>query len=125
MSIKLIVACVGKESCGIFKSPETLLDALGLPHDFANTMAAIEIAKRWKRVASCPFKVKMSTAGDGENLRKAICSLASRPPFSMDAVSRGTGYSKTRVAQIEYTAVRKMRRVLGKSTFENEVLEKV
>lgn len=124
MSIKLIVQCVGKESCGVFTSPEALLMALTLPMDFANMMAAIEIVKRWRRVSGCPFKVKQSTTGDRENLRKAICSLASRPPFSMDAVSRGTGYSKTRVAQIEYTAVRKMKRVLGKATFENEMLSK-
>lgn len=124
MAIRLITACAGKGSCTVFKTPESLLGILELPHDFSNLMAAIEIVKRWKKVLGCPFKVKQSTSGDGEHLRRAICSVASKPPFSMDAVSRATGYSKTRVAQIEYTAVRKLRRALGKSTFDNEMIEK-
>jgi hypothetical protein len=124
MSLKMITACTGKDSCNIFKSPETLLRALEFPFDFSNLMAAIEIVKKWRKVATCPFRVKMSTSGDGENLRKAICSVASKPPFSMDAVSKATGYSKTRVAQIEYTAIRKAKRVLGRSTLETEVLDR-
>jgi hypothetical protein len=125
MSIKMITQCKGKESCTVFRTPEALLQVLGLHPDFANMMAAIEIVKKWRSSAGCPFKVKMSTLGDREHLRRAICSLASKPPFSMDAVSRGTGYSKTRVAQIEYTAIRKARRVLGKVAIETEVLDGV
>lgn len=125
MSIKLIPPCTGKDSCAVFESPESLLDTLRLPHDFQGFMAAMEIVKRWKRCAGCPFQVYQSTLGDGEDLRKPLCSIAADPPYSMDAISRATGYSKTRVAQIEYTAVRKLKRVLGKVTYENEVLEKI
>lgn len=125
MTVKLITPCVGKRSCHFFRTPEKLLEVLEVPKDFQNLMMAIEITKTWKSCDGCPFKVKASDEGDGEAFHVSICSLASRPPFSMEAVSRGTGYSKTRVAQIEYTAFRKMKRVLGKATFENEVLEKV
>lgn len=122
--IKLITACLGKRSCAVFKSPEDLLKSMDLPHDVRNLMTAMEIVKSWRRQESCPFRVKDSGGKDGEEFHVAICSIASHPPFSMDAVSRGTGYSKTRVAQIEYTAFRKMRRVLGKAALENEVLDK-
>lgn len=125
MAIKLITPCVGRKACTFFKSPEDLLDALEAQHDFANLMMAMEIVKGWKRCGSCPFTVHQSDNGDGESFHVSICALASRPPFSMDAVSRGTGYSKTRVAQIEYTACRKMKRSLGKVAAGVELLAKV
>lgn len=114
--IHLIVGCSGKAACPVFSSPEDFLDAMTLPHDFANLMTSIEIVKRWRACSGCPFKVHASPEGaTDDDLRRPICSLASRPPFSMDAVSRATGYSKTRVAQIEYTAIRKMKQKLGPS----------
>ena len=119
--IKLITPCHGKGVCPFFRTPESVLNALEVPHDFKNLMMAIEIVKSWRRVSGCPFKVLESGKGDGEAFRQAICSLASHPPFSMDAVSRGTGFSKTRVAQIEYTVFRKVKRVLGKVAFDGEV----
>ena len=45
MSIRLIVPCDGKGACLYFRTPEALLDALELPRDFANLMAAIEIER--------------------------------------------------------------------------------
>jgi hypothetical protein len=125
MAIRLITPCVGRKACSFFRSPEDLLCALEVPPDFKNLMMAMEIAKKWKRFGACPFKIKDSGQDDGEFFHVSICKLASRPPFSMDAVSRGTGYSKTRVAQIEYTACRKMKRKLGRSTFEAEIQTQV
>lgn len=113
MSIKLITPCDGKDKCGFFKSPETLLAAMESKRDFKSLMTAMEIKKSWDRCSECPFRIKMDNR-DAEGFHKAICGLVSKPPFSMDAVSRGTGYSKTRVAQIEYTAMRKLKRALGK-----------
>lgn len=112
MSIKLITECTGKAKCAFFKSPETLLAAMEEKRDFKRLMMAMEIKKSWDRCADCPFKIK--TDNSGESFHNAICGLVSKPPFSMDAVSRGTGYSKTRVAQIEYSATRKLKRALGK-----------
>ena len=40
----------------------------------------------------------------------------------MDAVSRGTGYSKTRIAQIEHTAMRKLQRTLGRTSIAKELM---
>jgi hypothetical protein len=114
MSIKLITECTGKAKCPFFKSPETLLAAMEEKRDFKSLMMAMEIKKSWDRCADCPFKIKADDVKDGESFHNAICGLVSKPPFSMDAVSRGTGYSKTRVAQIEYSATRKLRRALGK-----------
>lgn len=125
MAIKLITPCVGRKSCSFFSSAEGLLEALEVPVDFRSLMMAMEISKRWRRFGACPFKIKNSGRDDGEFFHISICALASRPPFSMDAVSRGTGYSKTRVAQIEYTACRKLRRKLGRATFEAELQAKV
>ncbi len=122
--IKLITACVGRRSCAVFKSPDALLESMQLPNDFRNLMMAMEIVRSWRRMDECPFRVKDSGCHDGEEFHVAICAIASKPPFSMDAVSRGTGYSKTRVAQIEYTAFRKMKRVLGNVALETEVMEK-
>lgn len=124
MAIKLITPCVGRKSCSFFQSPEGLLRALEAPLDFRNLMMAMEISKRWRKFGACPFKIKDSGRDDGEFFHISICALASHPPFSMDAVSRGTGYSKTRVAQIEYTACRKLKRKLGKVTFEAELQAK-
>lgn len=122
MSIKLITPCVGRKACTYFRDPESLLDALEASHDFANLMMAMEIVRGWRKCGSCPFKVQQSDNGDGEAFHVSICALASHPPFSMDAVSRGTGYSKTRVAQIEYTACRKMKRSLGKVALSLEMV---
>jgi len=122
MTIKLITPCTGKAKCPFFKSPETLLSAMEEKQDFKNLMMAMEIKKSWNRCADCPFKIKVGEDGDGESFHNAICGLVSQPPFSMDAVSRGTGYSKTRVAQIEYTAMRKLKRALGKQVLNAEEL---
>lgn len=123
MSIKLISPCVGRQSCGVFKSAESLLDTLGVPHDFKNLMTAMEVVKSWRKASCCAFKVQKSDDGDGFHV--AICAIASKPPFSMEAVSHGTGYSKTCVAKIEYSAFKKFRLSMGKEAIAIEVLEKV
>lgn len=125
MSIKLIAPCVGRQSCAVFKSPEALLAALGSPNDFKNLMMAMEVVKSWRRSKSCPFRVQNSEAAGGDGFHVAICSLASKPPFSMEAVSHGTGYSKTCVAKIEYAAFKKIKRAMGKEAIADEVLEGV
>lgn len=122
MSIKLISPCVGRKDCGVFASAESLLETLGAPRDFRNLMVALEVVKAWRRSESCAFRVKGS--GDGEGFQVAICAIASKPPYSMEAVSLGTGYSKTCVAKIEYGAFKKIKRSLGgTAAIADEVLE--
>lgn len=123
MAIKLISPCVGRGECAVFKSAESLLETLGAPKDFRNMMLAVEVVKSWRKSESCAFRVKGS--GDGNGFHVAICSIASKPPFSMEAVSEGTGYSKTCVAKIEYAAFKKIKVALGKEAIADEVLEKV
>lgn len=106
----------------IFSSAEALLDALGSPQDFRNLMHAMEIVKAWRKADSCPFRIQKSEDGE-DGFQIAVCSLGSKPPYSMEAVSTGTGYSKTCVAKIEYSAFSKIRRIVGKDRIEDEVLD--
>jgi hypothetical protein len=122
MTIKLIAPCVGKASCVIFSSAEALLDALGSAHDFRNLMHAMEVVKEWRNAESCPFRIQKSDDGT-DGFQVAICSLGSKPPYSMEAVSGGTGYSKTCVAKIEYAAFSKIRRILGRAHIDETILE--
>jgi hypothetical protein len=124
MAIKLIAPCVGKASCVIFSSADALLDALGTSKDFRNLMHAMEIVGAWRKEESCPFRVQKSSDGS-DGFHVAVCSLGSKPPYSMEAVSTGTGYSKTCVAKIEYSAFSKIRRLVGKDRVDDEVLEEV
>ena len=114
MKIKLLTNCPGKSKCSIFRSAENLLDRLGEKMDFRKMMTAVEVVAQWKSMHGCPFAVIQAEDDEDEFFHHAICSLESEPPFSMEAVSRGTGYSKTRVAQIEYSAIRKFRKALSK-----------
>jgi hypothetical protein len=124
MSIKLVAPCVGKASCVIFSSADALLDALGSPKDFKNLMHAMEIVGAWRKEDSCPFRVQKSDDGsDGFHI--AVCSLGSKPPYSMEAVSTGTGYSKTCVAKIEYSAFSKIRRIVSVGRVEEEVFDEI
>ena len=70
--IKLITPCHGKGVCPFFRTPESVLNALEVPHDFKNLMMAIEIVKSWRRVSGCPFKVLESGKGDGEAFRQHL-----------------------------------------------------
>jgi hypothetical protein len=88
-------------------------------------MTAMEVVKSWKKSSCCTFKVQGSGPGEGDGFHVAICSIASKPPYSMEAVSHGTGYSKTCVAKIEYSAFKKFRLAMGKEAIALEVLDKV
>ena len=81
MSIKLITPCVGRSSCSVFKSAESLLETLGTQKDFKNLMMAMEIVKSWRRSEGCPFKVK--GAGEREGFHVAICSIAATNPSAV------------------------------------------
>lgn len=117
--ITLLENCKGKRKCDVFSSPEELLKNLGEPVTFENMMQAMLAIKSWRCKKSCPMAVQAPKKPVDKNDRpfhKPICSAkAKAPDYSMESLRRGTGYSKTRVAQIEYDAIRKMRRRLASS----------
>lgn len=112
MTVKAIPICPGKERCVIFKTPESFLATIESPPTFENMLTATEMVKVWRRIRQCPFMIKDSGKNDGEFFRQTICSIAAKPCFSMDAVSRATGFSKTRVSQIEGNAIRKIKKAM-------------
>lgn len=114
MKIKLLTNCPGKKDCPVFASAESLLETLGERPDFRKLMIASETIESWTKMKYCLFQVAQCEEEEDEFFHQPICSIKSKPPFSMEAVSRGTGYSKTRVAQIEYSAIRKFRKNLSR-----------
>ena len=116
LDIRRAPTCPGKSECPIFKDPDSIVRFFNLNHSkpvrFEDLMVSVLISKKFYRSKGCPFSI----AGEGkkERFKRAICHLQCEGNYSTIAVSEGIGFSKTRVHQLEKSAMRKLRRKIAK-----------